>query len=126
MEGLLLNRSRMPEVSSPYMPKVRLLKLPRATCLIASFMSKSPGTVPPGHMVVPLPSDLRVLLVIGSPRESTDGWLFQSVEELIGPVHLTKMVSEPSLHEFKDDHTSLIFSVELTMTMLGLRALVST
>src|SRR5262245_37243319 len=129
MEGLLLNRSRLwlPAVSLPYRPNVRLVKFPAATFTIASFMLKSPATTPPEHIVPEeLPTDLRDLLVIGSPRESTLGGWFHVVDPLIPLVHLTVMVSEPWPQEFQAENTSLIFSVELTMTMLGLRAVVLT
>jgi hypothetical protein len=73
-----------------------------------------------------LPTDLSDLDVIGLPRESTPGWLLQSSPELIPPVHLTVMVSEPWPQESQADLTSLIFSVELTIWKLDARALVST
>src|SRR5215471_16636458 len=129
IEGLLLNRSRLwlPAVSFPYRPKVRVFRLLAAICLIALDMSKSPGTVPPEHMVpFPLPTDLSDLEVIGLPRASTPGWLFQLRPVPMPPVHLTVMVSEPWPQESHAESTSLIFSVELAILKLDASALVST
>src|SRR5215467_3425945 len=89
-------------------------------------MWKLPGTVPPGHWVVPLPSDLRVWLSIGLSKPATgSGWLFQLRPGPVPPTQSTEMASRPWSHEFQADHTSSIFSVEFRILKLGCRSLMS-
>src|SRR5215471_17177637 len=116
IDGLLLNRSRLwlPWVSFPYMPMVSVVMLPaETTASIADVMSKSPGTVPPEHIVpFTFPTDLSDLEVIGLVTPLlAPGWELQSKLDGSGLTHLIVMVSEPWPHESHAERTSSIFSV---------------